>query len=124
MLSRVIVKTQQWRVSVDALGMGAIRATNQAGEQVKATAVEKQYFMEVLAALRKASIAIDSQSPVAIAVATDFAKAIHQRFRRSAATGGFAYAVFFSTFSAEQTARNYIEKIQGRPAAADDDELS
>lgn len=112
MFTRVIMDTGQWRVTVGALGIRALQAVNQAGESVAATTTEKRYFMQVLQALRSAGVPIAAESPVAVAVVTDFAKAIHQRFRRAATTGGFAYAVFFSTYSPEETARKYIEKFQ------------
>jgi|GEM_PF-2470630 len=111
MLSRVILKTDQWRVSVGLLGWGTVRAANAAGETVSATAVEKTYFLQVLRALRQAGVAVTTQSPVAVAIITDFAKAIHQRFRREASTGGFAYTLFFSTYSPEESVRRYIEKV-------------
>ena len=111
MLTRVILKTDQWRVSVGLLGWGAVRALNAAGESVDATAVEKTYFLEVLRALRQAGIRITTQSPVAVSIVTDFAKAIHQRSRRTTTAGGFAYTAFFSTYSPEETARRYIEKV-------------
>ncbi len=112
MFSRTILDTGQWKVSAGAFGMGTVRATNQARDSVIATATEKQYFMQVLQALRQAGVPITSNSPVAVAMVTDFAKAIHQRFRRSTTGGGFAYTLFFSTFSPEETARKYIEKVQ------------
>ena len=113
MLSRTIMDTGQWRITIGALGLGAVRATNQAGERVTATPDEKHYFLQVLRTLRGAGVPIVAHSPVAFAVTTDFAKAIHQRFRRATTGGGFAYALFFSTFTAGETARNYIEKFSG-----------
>jgi hypothetical protein len=110
MLTRVILQTEQWRVSVAFLGWGVIQAVNAAGERASATAVEKAYFLKVLHALRQAGMPIARQSPVAVAAVTDFAKAIHQRSRRTGSTGGFAYAVFFSTYPPEEVARRYIEK--------------
>jgi hypothetical protein len=111
MLTRVILKTDQWRVVAGILGWGAVRAVNATGESVAATAAEKDYFLEVLHALRQAGIRISAQSPVAVNVVTDFAKAIHQRSRRTTTAGGFAYTAFFSTYSPEETARRYIEKV-------------
>jgi hypothetical protein len=111
--TRLILKTEQWRVSVGALGLGVVQATNAAGESAAATASEKTYFLQVIRALHAAGVPVTAQSPVAVAVVTDFAKAIHQRFRRATTTGGFAYAVFFSTYSPEETARKYIEKYSG-----------
>jgi hypothetical protein len=113
MFSRVIMDTGQWKVSIGVLGLGAVRAISPAGESVSATATEKRYFMQVLRALRVAGVPVTSASPVAVAVVNDFAKSIHQRFRRATATGGFAYTLFFSTFSPEETARKYVEKYQG-----------
>lgn len=112
MFTRTILDTGPWKVSVGAFGMGAVRAINQAGDRVTATATEQQYFMQVLQALRDASVPITAKSPVAVAVVSDFAKAIHQRFRRSTTGGGFAYALFFSIYPPEETARKYIEKFQ------------
>jgi hypothetical protein len=113
MLSRVILSTEHWRVSVGMLGLGSVQAINAAGESATATTSEKAYFLQVLYALRSAGVPITTESPVAIAVVTDFAKAIHQRFRRTTSSGGFAYAVFFSTYSPQETARRYIEKFAG-----------
>ncbi len=112
MFSRLIMDTGQWKVSIGVLGLGTVRAVNPAGESVSATAPEKRYFMRVLSALRHVRVPITSASPVAAAVVNDFAKSIHQRFRRATATGGFAYTLFFATFSPEETARKYIEKYQ------------
>ena len=111
MLTRVILKTDQWRVFAGLLGWGAVKAVNATGESVDATAIEKTYFLEVLHALRQADIRITAQSPVAVAVVTDFAKAIHQRSRRTTTAGGFAYTAFFSTYPPEETARRYIDKV-------------
>ena len=77
-----------------------------------AAAVEKKYFTEVMAALHENGVSLSRQSPIVIAVATDFAKALHQRYRRSTPAGGFAYAKFFSTYSPYDTARQYIEKFR------------
>lgn len=113
MFSRVIMDTGQWRISAGMFGFGAMRASNQSGETAIATATEKTYFLQVLRALRSAGVAIGADSPVATAVTIDFAKAIHQRSRRATASGGFAYAVFFSTYDADETARRYLEKYSG-----------
>ena len=117
MITRIILDTGQWRVTAGSFGLGAVRAINQAGDRVTATAAEKQYFLQVLQALRTAGIPITAESHVAASVVTDFARAIHQRFRRSATSGGFVYTIFFSTYSPEETARKYIEKFQD-PASA------
>lgn len=111
MLTRVILKTDQWRVSVGLWGWGVVQAVNAAGESVSATATEKAYFRKVMHALRRAGKTATAQSPAVVAATIDFAKAIHQRSRRSTTGGGFAYAVFFSTYPPEETARRYIEKV-------------
>jgi len=97
-------------VSVNLLGIGAVRATNREGVTVKATTNEKLYLMCVLEMLQNWGVAINSRSPLVAMVTSDFANAIHHRPQPSIFSGGFVYGVFFSTFSSKETARRYFEK--------------
>lgn len=112
MFARVLLNNDEWRVIADWFGKGAVRAVNRDNLNVKATDSEKQYLMQVLEAFSKAGMTKASTSPAMTAALTDFAKAIHQRYRRTTAGGGFAYTVFFNTYPAAETARNYLDKFR------------
>lgn len=112
MFARVLLNHDEWRVTVDWFGRGALRAVNRDNLSVKATDSEKHYLLQVLEAFHKAGVTAASDSPALIAALTDFAKAIHQRFRRTVTGGGFAYTVYFNTYPATETARNYLEKFR------------
>ncbi len=112
MLTQVLLDTEEWRVTAGWFGRGALRAANRDKLSVKATDSERQYLLQVLDAFSKAGVTTASNSPAMTAVLTDFARAIHQRYRRTVAGGGFAYAVFFNTYPAAETARNYLDKFR------------
>jgi hypothetical protein len=112
MFARVLLDHDEWRVAADWFGRGALRAVNRDNLIVRATTDEKQYVMQVLEAFSKAGVTTASNSPALIAALTDFAKAIHQRYRRTTTGGGFAYTVFFNTYPAAETARNYLDKFR------------
>ena len=113
MFTRVILETSQWKVSASAFGLGAITASNRSGEVVTATPEEKQYFKRLLSALSAAGVPINASSSIAETVVNDFAKVVHQRWRRTEGSAGFSYALFFSTYSPEEAARHYIDKTHG-----------
>ena len=77
MLARTLVDTDEWLVTVNFLGIGAVRATNREGKTVKATVNEKLYLMRILEAFQKWGIQIGPSSPLVSAVVRDFAEAIH-----------------------------------------------
>src|SRR4051812_46149671 len=116
MLSRVLLDSEDWLVSVGLLGVGAVRATNRAGTTVKATIAEKLYLMRVLETFQKLGLAISPSSPLVAAVLSDFATAIHHRPKPGLFGGGAVYRVFFSAFEPAGTAQRFIEKLHQRLA--------
>lgn len=123
MFARVLLDQEGWRVTADWFGQGALRAVNRDKLSVKASDAEKQYLLQVLQAFKAAGADSAAQSPALRAALLDFAKAIHQRFRRATTGGGFAYTVFFNTYSATDIARNYLDKLRsGNSQPAADDE--
>ncbi len=111
MFTRVLLNLNGWRVTADFFGLGAIKATNPASETARATPQERQRLLQLMAAFRSAGAPTNAQSPEVLAALVDFAKAIHQRHRRRSA-GGFAYSLFFQTYTPEEMARNYLEKFR------------
>ncbi len=112
MFARILLDHDEWWVTADWFGRGALRAMNRDMLSAKATDGEKQYLIQVLQAFNKAGVTTASNSPAMRAALTDFAKAIHQRHRRTTAGGGFAYRMFFNTYPAAETARNYLDKFR------------
>lgn len=123
MFARVLLDHDGWRVTADWFGRGALRAVNRDKFSVKASEIEQEYLQQVLQAFHACGVDSTSDSPALSAALLDFAKAIHQRFRRANTGGGFAYTVFFNTYSATDLTRNYLDKFRSGNSQAGTDEL-
>jgi hypothetical protein len=107
MITRELLDNDDWYVSINWLGLGAICITSKLrGVTVKATSGEKSYLMRMMEELQRAGIPLGGDQPVLAQVFDDFAEAVLS----ARAMGGSSarHAVFFQSLSPEESAKQYL----------------
>lgn len=109
MITRELLDTDDWYISINWLGMGAVYATSpKTGVTVKATRDEKGYLMRMMETLQRAGVPMNGEQPVLAAIFADFAQAIHHRPKPNTLVGGAYYGMFFEVFTPELAAQRYL----------------
>jgi hypothetical protein len=109
MITRELLDTDEWYVSINWLGLGAVYATSRkTGTIIKATTNEKLYLMQTMETLQRVGVPMTGDQRVLASLFADFAQAVHHRPKPNTFHGGAYYGLFFETFTPEFAAQRYL----------------